>query len=99
MEPLAIWASGMVTAVGFNAPASCAAMRGGVRNVHKVGLFDRESGEHLAVGKVPLPHWWIGLGKLAELAAPAIQECFNAAKPVAPSDIPVFVGVASHDRP
>jgi 3-oxoacyl-[acyl-carrier-protein] synthase-1 len=74
-------------------------MRAGVRNVNKVGLFDRESGEHLAIGKVPLPQWWIGLGKLAELVAPAIQECFDAAKPTPPSEIPVLLGVASSDRP
>jgi 3-oxoacyl-[acyl-carrier-protein] synthase-1 len=39
------------------------------------------------------------LGKLAELAAPAIQECLKAAKPAPSSDIPVLLGVASPERP
>jgi len=89
----------MVTAVGFNAAATCAAIRAGIRNVNRVGLFDRESGEHLGVGKVSLPHWWIGLGKLAELVAPAIQECFRAAEPTPASNIPVLLGVAAPERP
>jgi len=99
MAALAIQASGMVTAVGFNSAASCAAMRAGVRNVNQVGLWDRESGEFLGVGKVPLPHWWIGLGKLAELAAPAIQECLAAAKPIPAAEVPVLLGIAAPDRP
>lgn len=99
MAALAIQASGMVTAVGFSSDASCAAMRAGVRNVHQIGLWDRESGEFLAVGKVPLPHWWIGLGKLAELAAPAIQECLVAAQPIPAAEVPVLLGIAGPDRP
>ena len=99
MAALAIPASGMVTPVGFNFPASCAAMRAGIRNVNQIGLFDRESGEFLGVGKVPLPHWWIGLGKLAELAAPAILECLRAAEPMPASEVPVLLGIAGPDRP
>jgi 3-oxoacyl-[acyl-carrier-protein] synthase-1 len=99
MPALAIKASGMVTAVGLNAPASCAAIRAGIRNVNETNLWDPESGTYLAAGKVPLRQWWVGLGKLADLAAPAIQECLTAAKPVAPQDIPVLLGVAPPDRP
>src|SRR5262249_29249438 len=96
---LAIKASGMVTAVGFNAPASLAAMRAGIRNVNQTNLWDPHSGKFLAAGKVALPHWWAGLGKLAELAAPAIHECVIAAEPVPPREIPVLLGVAPPDRP
>ena len=46
-----------------------------------------------------LPHWWIGLGKLADLAAPAILECFDAAGSAPPGAIPVLLGVASPARP
>src|SRR5208337_4129653 len=99
MSALAIKASGMVTAVGFNAPASLAALRAGMRNVHETNLWDPESGTYLAAGKVPLPHWWVGLGKLADLAAPAVQECLAAAKPVPAPNIPVLLGVAPPDRP
>lgn len=99
MPALAIKATGMVTAVGLNAPASLAAIRAGIRNVNEANLWDAESGKYLAAGKVPLPQWWVGLGKLADLAAPAIMECMAAAKPIPPSNIPVLLGVASPDRP
>jgi 3-oxoacyl-[acyl-carrier-protein] synthase I len=81
---LAVTASGMVTPVGFNARSSLAALRAGIRNVHEVNLWDGECGEYLAAGKVPLPQWWVGVGKLAELAAPAIRECLQAALPEDP---------------
>ena len=99
MVNLSVKACGMVTAVGFNAPASLAAMRAGIRSVDETNLWDAESGEYLAAGRVLLPHWWIGLGKLAELVAPAILECLSAAKPVKAEDIPIFLGVATQDRP
>jgi 3-oxoacyl-[acyl-carrier-protein] synthase-1 len=99
MPTLAIIASGMVTAVGFNAPASLAALRAGIRNVNRTNLWDPESGRYLAAGKVPLPQRWSGLGTLADLAAPAIHECLLAAGPVAAGNIPVLLGAASADRP
>jgi 3-oxoacyl-[acyl-carrier-protein] synthase-1 len=99
MPSIAIKASGMVTAVGFNAAASLAALRAGLRNVNETNLWDAGSGTYLSAGKVSLPHWWIGLGKLAELVAPAILECFKAADPVPPHEIPVLLGVAPPVRP
>ena len=99
MTPLAIKACGMVTSVGFNAAAACAAIRAGIRNVHETNLWDAESGTYLAAGKVGLPHWWVGLGKLAELVSPAIFECVEAAKPVSPTSIPILLCVSSPDRP
>jgi 3-oxoacyl-[acyl-carrier-protein] synthase I len=89
----------MVTAVGFNSPMSCSAMRGGIRNVNKANLWDRESGEFINAGKVYLPQWWVGLGKLAELVAPAVHECLVAAQPLSPTSIPILLGIASPDRP
>jgi 3-oxoacyl-[acyl-carrier-protein] synthase-1 len=99
MLALAVRAAGMVTPVGFDAAASCAAMRAGIRKVDQTNLWDAESGTYLAAGKVPLPHWWVGLGKLAELVAPAIQECLRAAEPVPCQEIPVLLGVSAADRP
>jgi 3-oxoacyl-[acyl-carrier-protein] synthase-1 len=96
---LAVKASGMVTAVGLNAPASLAAMRAGIRNVNQTNLWDMYSGTELAAGKVPLPQWWAGIGKLADLAAPAILECLEAAKPVPATNVPILLGVAPSDRP
>jgi 3-oxoacyl-[acyl-carrier-protein] synthase-1 len=89
----------MVTSVGFNSPASLAAIRAGIRNVNETNLWDAESGEYIAAGRVSLPHWWVGLGKLAELVAPAIHECLIAAKPVPAEKIPILLGTAAPDRP
>ena len=89
----------MVTAVGFNAPSSLAALRAGIRNVNETNLWDKYSGTRLSAGRVSLPQWWVGIGKLADLATPAILECFTAAQPVPPEEIPVLLGVASPERP
>jgi 3-oxoacyl-[acyl-carrier-protein] synthase-1 len=99
MAGLAIKACGLVTSVGFNAAASLAAIRSGIRGVRETNLWDAQSGTYLAAGKVSLPQWCVGIGKLAELAAPAISECFSAANPVWPNEIPVLLGVAPHERP
>lgn len=99
LRGLAIRASGMVTPVGFCSSASCAAMRAGIRNVKDVNLWDGESGTYLAAGKVALPQWWIGVGKLAEMCAPALYECFAAARPVPSESIPVLIGVPAPTRP
>jgi 3-oxoacyl-[acyl-carrier-protein] synthase I len=96
---VAVKAAGMVTAAGFNWASSCAAIRAGIRNVNQTNLWDKVAGEYLSAGKVPLPHWWVGVGKLAELVAPAIHECLTAAMPVLPHNIPVMLGVAPALRP
>jgi 3-oxoacyl-[acyl-carrier-protein] synthase-1 len=96
---LAITAAGMVTPVGFNYSASCAAIRAGIRNVNPTNLWDKYSATYLAAGKVSLPQWWVGCGKLADLVAPAILECLRAAEPAPPERIPVLLGVAASDRP
>lgn len=99
MVLLSVKASGMVTAVGFNAAASLAAIRAGISGVREANLWDAESGEYLSAAKVALPQWWEGLGKLAELVAPAIQECLVAAEPVPRKRIPILLGVAASNRP
>ena len=99
MRKVAIYASGLVTPVGFNAPASLAAMRAHIRNVREVGLWDTESAASPPVGKVDLPQWWVGLGKLADLVAPAIYECLQAAGPIPPHHIVLLLGLRSPQRP
>jgi len=99
MPGLAVRAAGMVTSVGFNGATSCAAMRAGIRRVRPTNLWDKRSGQFLPAGRVSLPHWWVGLGKLAEMAAPAIQECLTAAGPVSSQRIPLLLGVSAPDRP
>jgi len=88
----------MVTAVGFNYASSCAAIRAGISSAKQANLWDGESGEFVTAAKVFLPHWWEGLGKLADLVAPAVQECLSAA-PNPVEEIPILLGVAASDRP
>lgn len=99
MISVSILAAGMVTAVGFNYAASCAAIRAGIKGIRVLNLWDAENGEYLSGAKVDLPQWWEGIGKLADLVAPAIWECFEAAKPESASSIPILLGVAPLDRP
>src|SRR6516162_3324612 len=98
MARLAIRARGLVTPVGFNAAATLAAIRAGIRNVNQTNLWDSQTGTYLAAGKVPLPQWYVGLGKLADLVAPAILECLEAAQPIPPQSIPILLGVAPAER-
>lgn len=99
MATLAVVGSGMVTALGFNAPATLAALRARISAIRETPWMDFESGERLRGAKVSLPHWWEGLGKLADLAAPAIHECMQAAGSESPASIPLLIGVAAPERP
>lgn len=99
MTRLAVTASGLVTSGGFSTVACLAAIRAGIRTVKVTNIWDAESGTYLAAGRVALPQWWTGIGKLADLAAVAIHECLAAATGLKPSEVPVLLGIASIDRP
>jgi 3-oxoacyl-[acyl-carrier-protein] synthase-1 len=96
---MSVLGAGMVTAVGFNYASSCAAIRAGIKGMRQLNLWDSGNGDYLSGAKVDLPQWWEGTGKLAELVAPAIWECLEAAKPEKPTSIPILLGVAPPNRP
>lgn len=98
MTTLSIRGCGMVTALGFNAPASLAALRAGVSGVRGLRWRDFESERPLRGARVDLPQWWEGVGKLAEMASPAIDECLQMVNDQ-PEDIPILLGVAERSRP
>lgn len=101
-RPLSVIASGMVTAVGNSSSASCAAMRAGVRNVVEGKLWDYSGSKCLPVGRPYLRQWWVGRDMLAELVAPAIEECLEVAGQIARTpveSIPIVMIVAPPDRP
>jgi len=72
--PLAVLATGLVTAVGQTAPATCAALRAKVKNSQELRFIDWQR-EWLMGCPVVLDQPYIGTAKLAEMAALAIAEC------------------------
>lgn len=97
---VAILASGMVTAAGFNSRSTCAAIRAGVSGVRTGNIPDPSVGEGLPAGRPDPPQWWEGPDMLAELAAPAVLECFDSLPPGTDrSKVPVFVLLSPLDRP
>ncbi len=98
MKPIAILGSGMMTGVGLSSPASCAAMRGAISGFTET-RFMSKGGEWIIGSPVPFDPPWRGLAKLARLAAPAIQECLNAAGGVSPQAVPLLLCVAEKVRP
>ncbi|MFZ1481887.1 MAG: 3-oxoacyl-ACP synthase, partial [Paracoccaceae bacterium] len=72
-QHLHIQAAGMVTCVGLDAASSCAAMRGRLDGFAET-RFMGPDGEWLIGGAVPLPRNWIGVKRMAHLAAGALSD-------------------------
>jgi hypothetical protein len=88
----------MVTAAGFSAPATCAAIRAGVSGVRVDNLWDPKAGAFMSVGRPRTPQWWEGPDMLAELAAAAIVECIDGGS-TPPEQVPVFTMLPPSTRP
>lgn len=71
-----ISAIGMVTAVGLDAPSSCAAMRAKIDGFQET-RFMGSGGNWLVGAPVPLPRNFIGEKRMAHMAAAAIVELFE----------------------
>lgn len=99
MTELAILASGMVTSVGLNAPAACAAIRCGLDNNQETRFMD-QNGEWISAAMVPLEQPWRGLAKLKHMVIPAIRECLSGLDEDIPTaTVPLFLCVAEENRP
>jgi 3-oxoacyl-[acyl-carrier-protein] synthase-1 len=97
MSRVAIVSAGMVTAVGLDAPSSCAAMRVGI-----TGFVDTHflyGGEWLIGAPVPLEGASRGREKHLRMLVSALRECLASTRGVSASEIPVFLAVAENDRP
>ncbi|CAN7683063.1 beta-ketoacyl synthase N-terminal-like domain-containing protein [Mesorhizobium sp. LjRoot246] len=88
---------GMVTAVGLDAPSSCAAMRAGLDGFQET-RFAASNGDWQIGAPVPLPRGWIGQKRMAHLAAGAISEAFDRA-PYAKADAALILCAAEEGRP
>ena len=98
MNPIAIIAAGMVTAVGLDAPSSCAAIRCAIDNFSETRFMDK-GGEWIVGSQVPLEQPWRGLPKLIHMVVPAIRECLAGTGKVSPEMIPLLLCVAEEKRP
>lgn len=97
-QPLAIIGSGMVSAVGLSAPASCAAIRCAIDNFQESRFIDR-GGEWQLAATVPLEQPWLGRTKLIKMAARAIGEALASIPDVNPASVPLLLGLAEMERP
>ncbi|MEM9496433.1 MAG: 3-oxoacyl-ACP synthase [Pseudomonadota bacterium] len=71
--PLRLLSTGMVTAVGLDAAASCAAIRARLDGFQEI-RFQTPAGDMQVGGPVPLPRKWIGQRRMAHLAAGALTD-------------------------
>ncbi|QLG92726.1 hypothetical protein HZF02_12435 [Pseudomonas yamanorum] len=98
MSTLCIIGSGMVSAVGLSAPASCAAIRCAIDNFQETRFID-QGGEWLIAACVPLEQPWRGRIKLIKMAARAIAEALHSTPNVDPEKTPLLLGLAELERP
>src|SRR5882724_9290763 len=97
-QPLAVLRTGLLTAVGLTAPASCAAIRAKVTNPQETGFLDG-TGTPIMGCSVPLDRPWRAGKKLATMAAMAIEECLAEQPRASWPAIPLWLCVAEHGRP
>jgi 3-oxoacyl-[acyl-carrier-protein] synthase-1 len=94
---LHIAAAGMVTCVGLDAASSCAAMRGRLDGFAET-RFMGPDGEWLIGGGVPLPRNWIGVKRMAHLAAGALAD-IETQRPGTLAGTRILLCLAEEDRP
>ena len=95
--PLAITGTGIVTGVGLNAPASCAAIRCAIDNFQETRFMD-SGGEWMMGCEVPLKQPWRGKTKLIKMAAGAIHECLHNNQRIEPQTTPLMLCLAEQTR-
>jgi 3-oxoacyl-[acyl-carrier-protein] synthase-1 len=95
---LAIRNTGLVSSVGLSAPATCAAIRAGLANPSETRFID-SAGDWIRAHCVPLERPWVGLTRLAKMAAMAVNECLAAVPRSQWPTIPVMLCVAERERP
>jgi 3-oxoacyl-[acyl-carrier-protein] synthase-1 len=97
--PIAIRATGMVTAAGLSAPAACAAIRAKVGNPSPTH-FRGSDGEPLMAHQVPLAEAWRGRARLRKMLALAVEECLDGAAGIdLRAGLPMLLCVAERGSP
>ncbi len=95
--PLFIRAAGLVTAVGLDAASSLAAIRARLDGFTET-RFLGPAGGWLVGAPVPLPRNWIGVRRMAHLAAGAVADVLSQV-PGAEGDLALILCLAEETRP
>jgi 3-oxoacyl-[acyl-carrier-protein] synthase-1 len=95
---LAITATGMVSGVGSDTAASCAAIRCAIDNFQETGFID-QSGEWILGCEVALDQPWRGRTKLIKMAAAAIRESLQGMASFDASQTPMMLCLPEQERP
>jgi 3-oxoacyl-[acyl-carrier-protein] synthase-1 len=88
----------MVTSVGLNAAATCAAIRAGVRNVSE-SRFVAAGSDPLMAAQVPLPKPWRGRAKLTQMLLASIAECVEPLPQTDRHDLALLLCLSEETRP
>lgn len=97
-QPLALVATGMVTAVGDDAPSSCAAMR--VRfNNHRATDFHDQDWEPIVASRAAVDAQLFGEGRVLEMAARAVRELRSRIDPALLAGAGWVICMPEPDRP
>lgn len=98
MRPLLdIVSVGMVTAVGLDAPSSCAAMRARLDGFQETAFVDLD-GELLLGAPVDMPRKWIGEKRLVRMIAAAINEACEGLADIL-QHAPILLCLPESERP
>lgn len=97
-QPLAVLSTGLVTSVGMNAPASCAAFRAKLTNPAETRFVDSD-GKWIMAHEVSLDQPWRGRTKLVRMAAMAIEEALGDVPRAQWPSVPLLLCVAESGRP
>lgn len=98
MSALAIRGVGLVSSIGIGAAATCAALRAGVSNPSQTRFLGRD-GAWITGHAVQLERPWVGVAKLARMAALAVRECLDTAcNGAVQGEIPLLLCTAEQER-
>ncbi|WP_432729329.1 hypothetical protein [Variovorax sp. W6] len=96
--PIVIGRAGLVTGVGMDTAATCAAIRGAIDNFQQTGFRDT-GGEWIMGCEVPLALPWRGEKKLLKMAARAIGQCLAGCDREDCEAMPLLLCLPETDRP
>jgi 3-oxoacyl-[acyl-carrier-protein] synthase I len=98
VAPIAIQNVGLVTSIGFTAPATCAALRAGATNPTET-RFMGSDGQWIMAHQVALAQPWRGRTKLVKMAALTIAECLEPMPAKMREGLPLLLCIAERERP